>query len=282
VKNVKAVNRVNSIELAERGVTLQYVERGDPAGVPVILLHGVTDSWRSFEPMLPYLPSSIRAFAITQRGHGDSSRPGEGYRYLDFSEDVRAFMNVLNLPAAIIVGHSMGGLVAARFAIDHPERALGLVIMGSFTSIRGNGEVRELWNSTISTMDNPVSPAFVRAFQESTLARPVPSDFFEDVVVESLKVPARVWRATFAEFLVQDHSDALERVTAPTLILWGDKDTFCGRADQDSLVASIPGARLVTYAGAGHALHWEDPQRIAEDLALFAARARPISMQPAL
>ena len=57
------------------GVTLPYVEQGDPDGVPVILLHGVTDSWRSFEPVLPHLPPSIRAFALTQRGHGDADRP---------------------------------------------------------------------------------------------------------------------------------------------------------------------------------------------------------------
>jgi pimeloyl-ACP methyl ester carboxylesterase len=261
---------VRSVVLADRGVTLQYVEQGDPSGVPVILLHGVTDSWRSFEPLLPHLPSSFRAFAISQRGHGDSSRPAEGYRYVDFSEDVRAFMDVLRLPAAVVVGHSMGGLVAERFAIDHPERTLGLVIMGSFKTIRGNHDVRELWSSTISRMDGSVSPAFVRGFQESTLARPVPPDYFETVVAESLKVPARVWRATFAEFLLQDHSDALGRVTAPTLVLWGEKDAFSGRAEQDALVASIPGARLVTYAAGGHALHWEDPKVIAEELSRFA------------
>ena len=259
--------------LADRGVTLEYVEQGDPSGVPMILLHGVTDSWRSFEPVLPHLSSSFRAFAITQRGHGDSSRPDEGYRYVDFSDDVRAFMDALHLPAAVLVGHSMGGLVAERFAIDHPDRTLGLVIMGSFKSLLGNDDIHELWSSTISKMQDPVSPAFVRGFQQSTIAQQIPSDFFEAVVDESLKVPARVWRATFTEFLRQDHADALGRVKAPTLILWGDKDAFSGRAEQDALVTSIPGARLVTYAGAGHALHWEDPRRIAVDIADFAAVA---------
>ena len=64
---------VKSVELPGR-VTLQYVERGETAGTPVIFLHGVTDSWRSFEPVLPHLPGSIRAFALSLRGHGDSSR----------------------------------------------------------------------------------------------------------------------------------------------------------------------------------------------------------------
>lgn len=63
---------VKTIELPNR-VKLQYVEQGDSSGVPVILLHGITDSWRSFEPVLPHLSASVRAFAVSQRGHGDSS-----------------------------------------------------------------------------------------------------------------------------------------------------------------------------------------------------------------
>jgi pimeloyl-ACP methyl ester carboxylesterase len=262
-----------SVALVDRGVTLQYVEHGDPSGMPLILLHGVTDSWRSFEPLLPHLPPSFRVFAITQRGHGDSSRPSDGYRYVDFAEDLRAFMDVLHIPAAVVVGHSMGGLIAERFAIDHPERTLRLIIIGSFKTIVGNDGVRELWSSTISKLENPVSAAFVRDFQQSTLARPVPPDFFEAVVNESLKVPARVWRDTFTEFLRQDHSSALGRVTAPALILWGDRDAFSGRAEQDALVASIPGARFVAYPGAGHAIHWEDPKQIADTLKCFVKEA---------
>src|SRR5215218_9009180 len=74
---------MSSVRLAT-GVTLPYVEQGDPTGVPVVLLHGITDSWRSYEPVLPYLPDSIHAFAPTQRGHGDSDRPATGYRFEDF------------------------------------------------------------------------------------------------------------------------------------------------------------------------------------------------------
>ena len=53
-------------------VTLPYVEQGDPAGDAVLLLHGITDSWRSFEGLLPHLPTSLHAFALSQRGHGDA------------------------------------------------------------------------------------------------------------------------------------------------------------------------------------------------------------------
>jgi pimeloyl-ACP methyl ester carboxylesterase len=65
------------------GVRMSFVERGAPDGTPVIFLHGVTDSWHSFERLLPLLPRGIRAFALSQRGHGNSSRPSSGYRFTD-------------------------------------------------------------------------------------------------------------------------------------------------------------------------------------------------------
>jgi pimeloyl-ACP methyl ester carboxylesterase len=73
-------SRVESVGLPT-GVTLQYVEQCDPTGVPVLLLHGFSDSWHSYKLLFPHLPGDIRAFALTQRGHGDSSRPGTGYRF---------------------------------------------------------------------------------------------------------------------------------------------------------------------------------------------------------
>lgn len=261
--------------MLSNGVVVDYIEQGEASGLPVVLLHGVTDSWRSFERVLPHLPRSIRALAFSQRGHGDSSRPETGYRFVDFSEDLRMFMDAGGIEAAVIVGHSMGSYVAQRFAMDYPARTRGLVLMGSFTSMRHNAGVRELWDAVVSTIEDPIDPSFVREFQESTLARPVPADFLDTIVRESLKVPARVWRAAFADFLEADFSARLSTITAPTLIVWGDQDAFCSRGEQDALRARIPGSRLVVYGGAGHALHWEDPEQFASDLGTFL-RTRPV------
>ena len=254
-------------------LTLPYVEQGDPTGVPVVLLHGVTDSWRSFEPVLPHLPPSIRAFALTQRGHGDADRPA-GYRTRDFAADIAAFVDTLGLGRVVIVGHSMGATNGQRFAIDHPERTLALVLAASFPSYRDNPVVTELWESGMSTLTDPIDPVFVREFQESTLARPVSPALLDTVVAESLKVPARVWRAAFAGFLEDDCLDDLGKISAPTLLLWGTRDALCSRGDEDALLQAIPGSRLVAYEGAGHALHWEEPERFAADVAAFAAAHR--------
>lgn len=253
------------------GVTLQYVEHGAPTGVPVVLLHGLSDSWRSFEPVLPHLPDSIRAFALSQRGHGDSSRPEAGYGARILAADVAAFLDALHVDAAVVVGHSLGSAVAQRFAIDFPARTRGLVLVGSFLSLAKSPAAREL-SELLSTMDDPVDEGFVREFQQSTIAAPVPAEFFESVVNESCKLPARVWRAVVADNLREDFSGELSTIRAPTLLVWGDRDGTVPWGDQEAQVAAIGGARLVVYEGVGHAVHWEAPGRFAAELAAFVAR----------
>jgi pimeloyl-ACP methyl ester carboxylesterase len=259
---------IKAVELLTR-VRLSYVEQGDPFGVPVLLLPGLGDSWRSFEPVLRHLPESIHAFALTQRGHGDASCPAEGYRFDDFAADLTAFVDALELEAAVIAAHSAGGFFAQRFALDHPERTLGLVFIGTPVTLRGHPGAQEAWGSTISKLTDPVDPGFVREIQKSALAQPVPEEFFETLVQEALKVPAHVWRAAFEGFLENDLSRELDKIEVPTLIVWGDRDAILNRSDQEALAAAIAGSRLVVYAGAGHSPHWEEPGRFASDLASF-------------
>ena len=121
-------------------------------------------------------------------------RPATGYA--DMAEDARAFMDVMGLPAAVVVGHSMGAMVAQRLAIDHPARVAGLVLMGAFATLEGHPGVQEFWNTVVSTLRDPIEPALVREFQVSTMAREIPEEFLDTVVNESLKVPARVWQAS--------------------------------------------------------------------------------------
>jgi len=258
---------VRSVELPDQ-VRLPYVEQGDPLGVPVLLLHGITDSWRSFELVLPHLPAPIHAIALTQRGHGDASRPAAGYRSHDLAADLAAFMDALHLEPAVIVGASSGGVTARRFAIDYPERTLGLVLAGSPVTLRNKPGVRELWDSIISRLADPIDPGFVRKFAEGSTSQRVPPAFFEAMVQESLKVPAHVWKAATEGLLEEDHSAELGKIKTPTLIIWGDQDTFT-RSDQETLMAAIAGSRLVVYRGAGHSPHWEEPERFASDLVAF-------------
>src|SRR5919106_679403 len=110
-----------SIDL-RNSVTLRCAEHGRSSGFPLLLLPGLGDSWRSFEPVLEHLPDSIRALAVTQRGHGDADHPREGYGFSDFAGDLEALLDALALKSVVIAAHSASGFFAQRFAIDNPER----------------------------------------------------------------------------------------------------------------------------------------------------------------
>ena len=250
-------------------MAIEYLEHGQASGAPVVLLHGVTDSWRSFEHVLPHLPPSIRAIAMTQRGHGNASRPAS-YHYGEMAADVVALLDALRIRSAVIVGHSMGGQVALRVALDHPERVRGLVLLATFHTLRGHEAVQALWDGGIGTMRDPIDPEFVRAFQESTVATPIAAVQMGTFVAESLKVPARVWRATFREFLDAELGD-LRRIAAPTLVVSGGQDPLSRAEERSALLSRIRGATAIDYPEQGHALHWERPAAIAGDIGRFVS-----------
>jgi non-heme chloroperoxidase len=253
------------------GVTLQYVEQGQRYGVPVLLLHAYVDSWRSFERVLEHLPDTVHAFAPSQRGHGDSERPPAGYGAADLVADLTAFMDAVDIDAAVLVGSSSAADTVRRVAAEQPDRTLGLVLVGAFSTFPADAPgVREL-GQEISALTDPIEPEFVREFVAGTAGDAVPPDFLETMVAESRKAPAHVWREMFDGLLTAP--PIAGTVDAPTLILWGDADPICSRAEQEALLDAIPLAELRTYPGVGHLVHWEQPERVAADIALFAARS---------
>jgi pimeloyl-ACP methyl ester carboxylesterase len=254
-------------------VTLPYIEQGDASGIPLLLLHGFAGTWQAFKPVLAHLSASLHVFALTLRGHGEASKPQDDYSVGIFASDVAAFMDALQIEASIIVGHSMGAAVAQRLAMDHPEKTLGLVLFGACVMEPAGPKMRAFWESTVSKLSDPVDPAFVQDFLESTLVQPIPQAFFEDLLQHALEVPAHVWRAAWkARLEAENGLVELDKITAPTLIAWGDHDTRCPRRHQTALTTSIPDSRLIVYSNAGHSLHYEEPERFASDLSAFVVQ----------
>src|SRR5215207_10629296 len=137
------------------GVRLRYAEQGDPAGRPVVMLHGYTDSSFSFSRALPLLDPGRRVYALDLRGHGDSERPAGGYAVSDFAADVLAFMDARGLERATLVGHCMGSLVAQRVALVAPQRVERLVLVSSMTAARNIEGMSEL-RQAIASFDGEV------------------------------------------------------------------------------------------------------------------------------
>lgn len=258
--------RLASVRLAT-GVRLRYLEQGDPSGRPVILLHGITDSWFSFSRVLPGISKQNRVYALDLRGHGNSDRPADRYSPRDMAGDVIAFMDSLRIERATLVGHSMGTFVAQQAALAAPQRVAGLVLVGSATTAR-NAVTLELQRA-LESLPDTVPEDFAMEFQASTIHHPVPEGFLTRVVAESRKAPARVWRAALAGLLETERFAGLSDRKIPALLIWGDRDGMFSRAEQEALVAALPIASLRVYRATGHAPHWERPREVVRDLERF-------------
>lgn len=262
------MNEERLIELSNQ-VVISYLEAGTPAGTPIILLHGLADSWRIFELLIPYLPKPFHVYALSQRGHGNSSRPESGYATKDFEEDLLSFMNALNVEKAVILGASSGGFPARSFAVRHPERTLALVLLGSPATLQGIPAIQEIWDTTISNLTDPVDRKFVENFAVDLLSTPVTQQFLEMTLQENLKVPARVWRETTEGILKEEFPGELNKISSPTLIIWGDQDNLLTRRSQEEMAEVISGSKLVVHENAGHLLYCEDPKGVASDIAVY-------------
>ena len=257
------------------GPRLHYAEQGDPTGEAIVFLHGYSDSWFSFSGVLPLLSPSYHAFVPDQRGHGESERPECCYTPEDFAADVDAFMDAVRLEEATVVGASTGALFAQRVALSYPHRLSRLVLVGAQTPANENEALLGL-REEVRALEDPISPEFVREWQEVNVYRPVPEEFFATVLSESLKVPARVWRDYWeGVVLAPDHASRLGEIKAPTLIMWGEQDPLFPREEQERLAGAIPNATLKVYPGTGHAVHWDRPEWVVRDLEAFMRDARP-------
>ena len=247
---------------------LAYAEHSDPDGPPVVLLPGYADSHRFFEPLLPYLGSGLRVLALTLRGHGDSDKPESGYDLSSLAGDVVGFLDALSLERVVLVGHSSGGLVAQQVCCEHPERVWGQVLVGAPPDLRG---LRPPFADAVERMTDPVDPELVREVM-GTLPLTAPAvtpEFVEEMVVESAKLPAHVWRTALEELRSAEPPTEGELPDVRTLVVAGEDDLLLGSDSQEAL-AEAWGARLVVLPDAGHLVAWEQPEALGADLTAFA------------
>jgi pimeloyl-ACP methyl ester carboxylesterase len=126
----------------------------------------------------------------------------------------------------------------------------------------------------VETLTDPVDHSFVRDFVVATSSERVPPGVVDVMVEESRKVPAHVWKQTLAG-LLEACPPASGAIEAPTLVIWGDRDELIPREDQERFLTALPQARLAVYEGASHVVHWEQPERVADEIAAFVAGQLP-------
>jgi 3-oxoadipate enol-lactonase len=249
-----AVSRVGDVDLHYQ--LIDCTEPWKAARVPVVFLHGLGGDRRSW---LYQVPSFCDAFAVINvdlRGHGDSSAPDGEWSTADMARDVVRLLRNLGAEKAHLVGLSLGGMVALRFALDFPYATESLVLAGT---IGGPGRFAPQWRDAVKFIEENPMPAIAKqripaAFSDSI--DPVMRDYFVDRVSRNDKdAYARTARAIGGFDVV----DRLGDIAAPTLVIVGERDAVTPPELSAELAERIANARLVTIAGAGHLCNLERP-----------------------
>jgi pimeloyl-ACP methyl ester carboxylesterase len=260
------------------GVTLAYIDTGNPTGPPVVLIHGYTDNARDWVPMLPYLSKRFRLILVDIRGHGKSSKPECCYNRLDFAYDIKLLLDALSIRRADVIGHSLGSIIAQTFAEYWPERTDRVVLISS-TGGRPPGSTAPPqfdYAAQIRKLKDPIDPdsPFMIAWWDSPT--PVNPDFIRRQRQDAAAIPLEVWLAVLDEALPSataygDLQSTLPRLKAPTLLIWGSKDPIMEESMRKTLRDALPSARVKVLEGLGHNPFWEDPQAVARIINTFLA-----------
>lgn len=265
------------------GVRTRVLDTGPPGARPVLLLHGIGGHLEAFAGTVPALAPHRRVVAYDLPGHGWSSTPADrSYEVDGYVRHLAALLDLLQVPVADLVGLSLGGWIAGRFAIDVPQR-VGRLVLVAPGGVRADpavmGAIRRL--STAAT-DRPTEAA-VRARLEWLMADP--AAVTDDLVAARLAVYRRPGAAAaMARVLcLQDPGVRARnllspadwaRITAPSLVVWGTRDATGDAGTGAELAGWLPDARFVRMDGAGHWPQFEDP-------GAFAAAVVPFLTSPA-
>ncbi len=275
------------------GVTVHLRDEGPRDAPAIILLHGSNADLHTWEPWVQALKGEYRVIRFDQVGHGlTGPDPREDYSRDNYVEDILQVADKLALKQFVIGGNSMGGKHALAFAVAHPERLTGLVLVdgsgGPMLTMPaskdtkkdakndgGNIGFRIARMPGINLIAEQITPRELirQSLEQSVSVKAVASPAAVDRYWELLRYPGNR-RATLARFsLPYDplSEAAIAAVTTPTLILWGEEDRLIPVEAGQWLDRTMPNSRLVVYPGIGHLPHEEAVTRTLGDLGPWLA-----------
>jgi pimeloyl-ACP methyl ester carboxylesterase len=235
----------------------------------VLLVHGYTDSSRSWSLPAAHLANRYRLIAVDLRGHGASSAPECCYTIPDMVHDLRLLLDHLEIDKVDFIGHSLGGMIGQVFAQRHADRLRKLVLVGSTLSAAKTTAPGSWLSDNVQALTDPVDEksAFIGVW--TTNPTPVDQDFIAHARREACAIPTRIWRAVLQELHTAEYGRLSSTITTPTMILWGGQDPLFSAEDQQALREAIKDSEFVAFSKLGHNLQWEDPAGVAALIAHF-------------
>lgn len=261
------------------GPTVHYRDEGPRNAPAILLLHGSNADLHTWQPWVDRLKARYRIIRVDQRGHGlTGAAPNGDYRPDAYADDVAALAAHLKLDRFILAGNSMGGGIAARYAMQHPERLAGLVLIdagGAPVKREGSGNLGFTIARipVLNRLAFQVMPRSVieKSFRQSVSNQAVATPETIDRYFELARYPGNrdATLARFSQPMSAFSPEAIRALTVPTLVMWGAEDKLIPLAAGRWFKRMLPNARLVAYPGIGHLPMEETPDRSAADLSTF-------------
>jgi pimeloyl-ACP methyl ester carboxylesterase len=271
-----------------QGLRLHYVDWGNEAAPPLVLVHGGLDHCRNWDGIAKALQPHFHIVAPDLRGHGDSEwARGSSYSLVDHVYDLTRLMRFAGLQEAAIVGHSMGGMVGLAYAGTYPAQVSRLgVLDGAFLAGSGRPTIHEQMSRWVDQLDriSELEPSAFETIEEA--AQRLAARNKRLTPVQALHLARHgvrqsadgLYRWKFDHYQrarapyrlsPDDYIGLWSRITCPTLLMWGDESYL---SDPTGLLAHFRQAELVKIAGAGHWLHHDRLDEVLASLRRFLGK----------
>jgi pimeloyl-ACP methyl ester carboxylesterase len=265
-----------SRSLTANGLSLHYFEWGRPGALPVVCVHGYTGSAQAFNALARRLGDRVHLIAVDVRGHGESAwSPVGAYQYADQMADLAAFVDRLGFDRFVLIGTSMGGIIAMAYAAQHANRLRGLVINDIGPDAEaGTQRITGLVGSRpndFESLDEAIE--YRRQISPITAARPL--DDQRELALGVLRQrPDGRWGWKMDPAYIEQRVargapprpalwPALAALACPTLVVWGSDSDVLSEAQAKRMVETLPRGQLVAVPGIGHAPTLVEPSVLA-------------------
>jgi len=253
---------------------------GTQGAVPVaVLIHGLSETRAAWSRQFDLLSKHMHVVSYDVRGFGESPAGRGDGTVEQFADDLGQVLSALATGPAWLVGFSMGGVIAQRFAIDFPGRVKGLVLVASSCVVGRPGQA--FFHERIAQVSSDGLRA-IAAITEGD-ARGCFAPGHEALVAEyevlrraAVRDPAGYLNACRAMQRLGDDPllPKLAAIRCPTLVLAAALDPYCPPKASEMIAKAIPGAEMSVVPGAGHCVHWEAPETTADLIRGFIERPR--------
>lgn len=253
--------------VATDSLVLHVRRQGNGGDVPLVFINSLGSDLRIWEGVVKRLPDRTLV-RYDKRGHGLSDCPPGPYSVRDHAEDLRSLLDALAIEEAILVGISVGGMIALDFASRHSERTRGLVVCDSGPKIATS----EFWEARVAS----IREQGMEAAAEGIVARWFSAGFAEDRPADLRgyynmlsRTPEEGYTSTCAAIGRADLRGILGQIDLPSLVLCGSEDVSTPPEMSLELSRALPKARFELIEGAGHLPCVERPEHLAATIGEF-------------